>query len=69
LRKVQYERRFFEVDVLECPECHGRMRILAAIHSLGAIRAILECLGLPPRPPPIRPADPDPHRPALYETC
>ena len=69
LREVQYERRFFEVDVLECPECHGRMRILAAIHSLGAIRAILDCLGLPPRPPPIRPADPDPHRPDLYEAC
>jgi hypothetical protein len=31
------------------------MRILAAIQSPDAIRAILECLGLPPRPPPIAP--------------
>ena len=34
----------------------GRMRILAAIHSSEAIRAILECLGLPSRAPPIGPA-------------
>ena len=48
-------RRVFEVDVLECPRCTGRMRILAAIHSIEAIRAILECLGLPTRAPPIAP--------------
>jgi len=52
-------QRVFEIDVLECPDCQGRMRILAAIHSPEAIRAILECLGLPPRPPPIRSADAD----------
>ena len=46
----------FEVDVLECPRCTGRMRILAAIHSAEAIRAILECLGLPTRAPPVAPA-------------
>jgi len=49
-------RRVFEVDVLACPRCAGRMRILAAIHSPEAIRAILECLGLPTRAPPIAPA-------------
>lgn len=48
-------RRVFEVDVLECPRCAGKMRILAAIHSLEAIRRILECLGLPTRAPPIAP--------------
>lgn len=49
-------RRVFAVDVLECPRCNARpMRILAAIHSAGAIVAILECLGLPARsPPPMR---------------
>jgi hypothetical protein len=31
------------------------MSILAAIHSPDASRAILECLGLPPRAPPISP--------------
>jgi hypothetical protein len=49
-------RRVFEVDVLECPACHGRMRILAAIHPPEATRAILECLGLPTRAPPLVPA-------------
>ncbi len=45
-------RRVFAVDVLECPACRGRMRILAAIHDPDAVREILESLGLPSRPPP-----------------
>jgi hypothetical protein len=49
-------RRVFAVDVLECPRCGGRMRILAAIQTPGAIRDILEHLGLPSRAPPIHPA-------------
>jgi hypothetical protein len=49
-------RRVFEIDVLECPACRGRMRILAAIHPPEATRAILECLGLPTRGPPVLPA-------------
>jgi len=52
-------KRVFELDVLECERCGGRMRILAAIHQPEAIRKILECLGLPSRPPPISPAAPD----------
>ena len=46
----------FEVDVLECPHCKGRLRILAAIHPPDATRKILECLGLPDRTPPLTPA-------------
>lgn len=46
-------RRVFAIDVLECAECRARMRILAATHSDGAIRAIPECLGLPSRVPPV----------------
>jgi hypothetical protein len=46
-------RRVWEVDVLECPACRSRMRVLCSIHSIEAIRAILECLGLPSRAPPI----------------
>jgi hypothetical protein len=49
-------RRVFAVDVLECPRCGGRMRILTAIQSPEAIRAILEHLGLPSRSPPVMPA-------------
>ena len=53
-------KRVFRADVFECPECHGHMRILAAIHSREAIRAILECLDLPSRAPPIAPAEAEP---------
>ena len=48
-------RRVFAVDVLECPACQGPMRVLAAIHPPEATRAILDCLGLPSRPPPVSP--------------
>ena len=50
---MQYENRSFAIDVLECPACGGRMRIVCAIHPPEAIRKILDCLGLPSRPPPI----------------
>ena len=49
-------RRVFAIDVLECPRCGSRLRNLAAIQSPVAIRKILDCLGLPSRAPPIRPA-------------
>jgi hypothetical protein len=49
-------RRVFALDVLECPRCHGPMKILAAIHPPDTAGAILECLGLPARPPPVAPA-------------
>ena len=52
-------RRVFAVDVLECPRCAGRMRILAAIHPPETAQAILACLGLPERAPPIAPPRPD----------
>jgi predicted transcriptional regulator len=53
-------RRVFAVDVLECPACHGRMRIIAALHAGEAINAILECLGLPSRAPPMAAAVAEP---------
>ena len=51
-------QRVFRVDVLECPRCGGRMRILAAIHQPAVARRILACLGLPARAPPLAPAPP-----------
>jgi hypothetical protein len=48
-------KRVFELDVLACPRCGGRMRILAAINPPDAIEKILACLGLPTRAPPIAP--------------
>jgi hypothetical protein len=52
-------RRVFSIDVLACPRCGGRMRILCAIHPPEAIRKILDCLGIPSRPPPIARAIPE----------
>ena len=49
-------RRVFAVDVLECPRCGGRMRLLAAIQPPDVTQAILDCLGLPSRAPPTVPA-------------
>jgi hypothetical protein len=49
-------KRVFAIDVLECPRCRGRMRILAAIHPPDTTSAILACLGLPVRAPPLAPA-------------
>jgi hypothetical protein len=46
-------KRVFGFDVLKCSACGGRMRILCAINPPDAIRKILECLGLPSKPPPI----------------
>jgi hypothetical protein len=38
-------RRTFDVDVLECAKCLGRLRILEAIEDRSATRAVLERLG------------------------
>jgi len=58
---VQYEVSSFNLDVLACPRCGGRMRLIATIEDPRVIRQILAHLGLPtevpqPRPPPARPA-------------
>jgi len=58
-------QRVFAIDVLECPDCGGAMRILAAIHPPHTTKAILDCLGLPSRPPPIADASPDLHPEAI----
>jgi hypothetical protein len=39
--------RVFALDVLECPRCGGRMRILAAIEDPSVARKILDSLGCP----------------------
>jgi len=49
-------KRVFAIDVLECPRCRGPMRILATIHPPDTTSAILACMGLSVRAPPIAPA-------------
>jgi len=58
--------RVFEFDVLACPRCGAKMRILAAIDAPDAIRKILSCLGLPTRAPPVAPALPDGDKVVLW---
>lgn len=60
-------RRTFGFDVLACPRCGGRMRLIALIEQAAVVQRILRHLGLPsdvpePRParaPPIPPEDLD----------
>jgi hypothetical protein len=54
-------RRGLDLDVLQCPNCGGRMRFIATILSTGAIRKILRHLGLPADPVELAPvrAPPD----------
>ncbi len=53
-------RRVFKLDVLQCPECNGRMRLIATIDQPEVIRAILGSLAIRARPPPLAPARPSP---------
>jgi hypothetical protein len=50
-------QRVFAVDALTCPNCGGRMRVIATIDDPRVVRRILTHLGLgDPRPPPKPPA-------------
>jgi hypothetical protein len=53
-------KRVFLVDVLDCPKCNGRMRILAAVTAPASIRRVLDHLGLPSEAPRPRAARPPP---------
>ncbi|MGH6692275.1 MAG: hypothetical protein ACREF4_16525 [Gammaproteobacteria bacterium] len=53
---AQLLQRVFLVDVLQCPRCAGRMRLIAAIVDRKVAARILAHLGLPARAPPRCPA-------------
>ncbi len=46
-------RRSFHVDVLECPKCHGRLRVIAVITEREPVRRILSHLGVATQAPPL----------------
>jgi hypothetical protein len=46
-------RRSFAVDVLKCPKCHGRLRVMAVITEREPVRRILAHLGMPTEAPPL----------------
>ena len=39
-------RRAFDIDVLACPRCGGRLRLIATVEAPDAVRAILASLAL-----------------------
>jgi len=55
-------RRAFELDVLGCPRCGGRMGLIATIEDPRVIRRILAHLGLPTEGPDPCPSRPPPGR-------
>ena len=44
-------RRTFDIDILDCAKCHGRLRVIAAIADVRGARRILERLGVPSAAP------------------
>jgi hypothetical protein len=56
-------RRTFGFDVLACPRCGGRLRLVALIEQAPVVRRILRHLGLPTELPEPRPARAPPRRP------
>ena len=49
-------RRVWPWDVLVCPHCAGRRRLLAAIHDPVSIERVLVAMGLPTAAPEMAPA-------------
>ena len=52
--------RAFAIDVLACPRCGGRIRLIATIHDPAVIREILAHLGLSQSGQSPGPAPPEP---------
>ena len=48
-------RRSLGLDVLACPRCAGRLRLIALIEAPAVIERLLWHLGLPPEIPKVRP--------------
>jgi len=53
-------RRAFSLDVLACPRCGSRMRLIATIEDPAVVKKILNHLGLSTEVPEARPARPPP---------
>jgi hypothetical protein len=51
--------RAFAIDVLACPHCGGRLRLIATLHDPAVIRKLLAHLGVARSGPSPGPAPPD----------
>ena len=49
-------KRVFDIDIEHCPQCGGKLKIIAAIEEPAVIERILTHLGLSAQPPPRAPA-------------
>ena len=49
-------KRVFGIDIERCPQCGGKLKIIAAIEAPAVIERILTHLGLSAQPPPRAPA-------------
>jgi hypothetical protein len=58
-------QRVFEVDVLACPRCDGRLELLATLEEPAVVRRILTHVGLPAEP--VTPRAPPPAPDAFWE--
>jgi len=52
--------RAFAIDVLACPHCGGRLRLIATLHDPAVIQKILAHVGVGPSGPSPGPAPPAP---------
>jgi hypothetical protein len=57
---VQYDVSSFDFDVLTCPRCGGRLRVIATVQDPLAVQAILAYLARSGAPAPPGPAPPAP---------
>ena len=46
-------RRSFSIDVLQCPKCHGRLRVIAVITEREPVTRILAHVAMPTEAPPL----------------
>jgi len=56
---AQLPKRVFNIDIAQCPNCHGNLKIISAIQDPSVIKNILSHLGLPTRAPLITPVRPE----------
>jgi uncharacterized protein with PIN domain len=58
-------KRVFDIDIERCPQCGGKLKLIAAIEEPAVIERILTHLGLSAQPPPRTPA----RRVELYQVA
>lgn len=46
-------RRSHDIDVLSCPMCHGRLRLMAVLRDKVQVRRVLRHFAKPTEPPPM----------------